>query len=87
VAELAAQFAASEAVVACVCSSDKFYAEHAEALATALKGAGARQVLLAGRPGEQREAYQQAGVDEFIFVGGDAVAVLTSVLDEIGAVA
>jgi methylmalonyl-CoA mutase len=87
VAELAERFAASGTAVACLCSSDKLYAEHAEALAAALKAAGARRVLLAGRPGEQREAYQRAGVDEFVFAGGDAVAVLTSVLDEIGAVA
>jgi methylmalonyl-CoA mutase len=85
-AELAARFAASGAAVACLCSSDQLYAEHAEALAAALKSAGARRVLLAGRPGERREAYQRAGVDEFVHAGGDAVAVLTSVLDEIGAV-
>ncbi|MDH6132147.1 methylmalonyl-CoA mutase [Kitasatospora sp. MAA4] len=82
---LAEAFAASGATVACLCSSDKLYAEHAEAAAAALKAAGARRVLLAGRPGgEQRENYQQAGVDGFVFAGCDAVAVLTSVLDEIG---
>lgn len=85
IAELTERFVAGGAAVACLCSSDPLYAEHAEALAAALKSAGARRVLLAGRPGEQREAYQRAGVDEFVFAGGDAVAVLTSVLDEIGA--
>ncbi|WP_035802980.1 methylmalonyl-CoA mutase subunit beta [Kitasatospora mediocidica] len=85
-AALTEAFAASGASTACLCSGDKLYAEHAEAAAIALKAAGARRVLLAGRPGgEQREAYQRAGVDEFVFAGGDAVAVLTSVLDEIGA--
>jgi methylmalonyl-CoA mutase len=81
-AELAREFTASGATVACLCSSDQLYAEHGEAVVAALKGAGARRVLLAGRP---QEAYQRAGVDEFVFAGGDAVAVLTSVLDEIGA--
>ncbi|MFB7664904.1 methylmalonyl-CoA mutase family protein [Kitasatospora sp. NPDC056138] len=81
---LAEAFAASGASVACLCSSDQLYAEHAEEVAAALKAAGARRVLLAGRPGEAREAYQKAGVDEFVFAGCDAVAVLSSVLDEIG---
>ncbi|MBB4893759.1 methylmalonyl-CoA mutase [Streptomyces olivoverticillatus] len=80
----AAAFAGSGATVACLCSSDTLYAEHAEAVAAALKEAGARQVFLAGRPGERREAYRRAGVDEFVFAGGDAVAVLSTVLDRMG---
>ncbi|MFB6893273.1 methylmalonyl-CoA mutase subunit beta [Kitasatospora sp. NPDC056327] len=83
-AALGAAFAASGAPVACLCSSDRLYAEHAGAVAAALKAAGARTVLLAGRPGEQQAAYEAAGVDGFVFAGGDAVAVLTSLLDEIG---
>ncbi|MFJ1706379.1 methylmalonyl-CoA mutase small subunit [Kitasatospora sp. NPDC088346] len=84
-AELAAAFTASGATVAALCSSDALYEEHAETVASALKQAGAGRVLLAGRPaGEQAEAYRQAGVDEFVFAGGDAVAVLTSLLDQIG---
>src|SRR5262249_30082390 len=43
-------FAASGARLACLCSSDAVYAELAEATIGALKAAGARQVLLAGRP-------------------------------------
>ena len=77
-------FAASGAAVACLCSSDKLYAEQASVVAAALKAAGARRVLLAGRPGEHLEAYQQAGVDDYVFVGCDAVAALTTVLDESG---
>ncbi|MFE4604831.1 methylmalonyl-CoA mutase, partial [Kitasatospora indigofera] len=84
-AALAEAFTASGASVACLCSADKLYAEHAEAVAAALKAAGARRVLLAGKPGEHREAYHKAGVDGYVFAGCDAVAVLTSVLDEIGA--
>ncbi|ARZ71334.1 methylmalonyl-CoA mutase small subunit [Streptomyces sp. HU2014] len=85
-AETAADaLARSGATVACLCSSDKLYAEQAAAVATALKAAGARRVFLAGRPGtEEREAYLRAGVDEFVFAGGDAVAVLSSVLDRMG---
>ncbi|MCQ8772031.1 methylmalonyl-CoA mutase small subunit [Streptomyces telluris] len=82
---VAEAFARSGAGVVCLCSSDKLYAEQAEAVAAALKAAGAGRILLAGKPGgEQREAYLRAGVDEFVFAGGDAVAVLSSVLDCIG---
>ncbi|WP_414169890.1 methylmalonyl-CoA mutase small subunit [Streptoverticillium reticulum] len=84
-ATVAEAFARSGADIACLCSSDKLYAEQAEDVAAALKSAGAVRVFLAGRPGtEQREAYVRAGVDEFVFAGGDAVAVLSSVLDRMG---
>ncbi|MQS37151.1 methylmalonyl-CoA mutase family protein [Streptomyces katsurahamanus] len=81
---VAAAFLASGAAVACVCSSDAVYAEQAGPVAEALKAAGARRVYLAGRPGELRESLVRAGVDEFVAVGDDAVAVLTSALDRIG---
>lgn len=83
-ASAAAAFAASGARVACICSSDALYAEQAAPVAEALKAAGARWVFLAGRPGDLRETYEKAGVDEFVVAGGDAVAVLGSVLDRIG---
>ncbi|WP_374119981.1 cobalamin B12-binding domain-containing protein, partial [Streptomyces sp. LS1784] len=79
-AAFAEAFRASGATVACLCSSDALYAEHAAPVAEALKAAGAQRVLLAGRLAEVPD-----GVDEFIFSGGDAVAVLTSLLDQIGA--
>ncbi|AXG76711.1 methylmalonyl-CoA mutase family protein [Streptomyces paludis] len=77
-------FTRSGAAVACLCSSDALYAEGAAPVAEALKSAGAQRVFLAGRPGDLRETYLQAGVDEFVVAGGDAVAVLTSVLDRMG---
>ncbi|MGW2254115.1 methylmalonyl-CoA mutase subunit beta [Kitasatospora sp. NPDC001660] len=77
-AAFAEAFRACGATVACLCSSDALYGEHAAAVAGALKAAGARRVLLAGRLAEA-----PAGVDEFIHAGGDAVAVLTSLLDQI----
>jgi len=82
---LAEAFRASGASMACLCSSDALYAEYAEAAAAALKAAGARRVVLAGRPGDRREAYQGAGVDDFIYAGCDAIAALVAVLDENGA--
>jgi methylmalonyl-CoA mutase len=75
-AALAAAFKASDAELACLCSSDKMYAEHAVAAAKALQAAGARHIYLAGRPGEQETALRNAGVSDFIFAGGDALAML-----------
>jgi methylmalonyl-CoA mutase len=77
---LAEAFRASGARAACICSSDALYAEYGEAAAGALKAAGARYVVLAGRPGDRREAYQSAGVDGFVYLGCDAVAALTAAL-------
>jgi len=76
--EGAEAFAASGAAVACLCSSDALYTEHAASTAAALKDAGAQRVLLAGKPGEW------SAVDGYIFVGCDAIAALTAVLDESG---
>jgi methylmalonyl-CoA mutase len=75
-ASLAAAFKASGATIACLCSSDKVYAEHAAAAAKALQAAGASHIYLAGRPGEQEAALRAAGVGDFIFAGGDALAML-----------
>ncbi|WP_431046528.1 methylmalonyl-CoA mutase small subunit [Streptomyces sp. P1-3] len=81
---VAEAFAASGARIACLCSSDALYAEQAVAVAQRLKAAGALRVYLAGRPGELRETYEQAGVDTFVFAGCDAVEVLSSALDTMG---
>ncbi len=75
-AALAAAFKASGAGVACLCSSDKVYADQAAAAAKALQAAGAKHIYLAGRPGEQEAALRAAGVGDFIFAGGDALAML-----------
>ncbi len=75
-AAAAAAFTASGASTACICSSDPVYAEKAEAAAKALKAAGAKTVLMAGRPGDKEAAFRAAGVDGFLAAGADAVAVL-----------
>ncbi|MFD9335533.1 methylmalonyl-CoA mutase family protein [Streptomyces sp. NPDC060028] len=76
----AAAYAASGADgMAVLCSSDALYEEQAEAVAAALRAAGATTVFLAGRPGTA-----EASVDEYVFAGCDAVAVLSSVLDRMG---
>ena len=75
-ATLAAAFKASAADLVCLCSSDKVYPALAGLAAKALQAAGATHIYLAGRPGEQEAALRAAGVSEFIFAGGDALAVL-----------
>ena len=80
---LAGAFTASGARAACICSSDACYAEHAEAAAATLKRAGARYVVLAGRPSDRRAAYAGAGVDAFVYLGCDALAALTEALDQL----
>lgn len=74
--QLAAAFQASGAALACLCSSDKVYAEHAEAAAKALQTAGARHIYLAGRPAKAEAALRAAGVTGFVFAGDDAIAML-----------
>lgn len=76
-AELAAAFKASDAVFACLCSSDAMYATHAPGTARALQAAGAKHIYLAGRPGDKEADYKAAGVQTFVFAGGDALATLT----------
>jgi len=75
--EIAAAFVASGARVACLCSSDRLYAGHAEAVAAALKDAGAVKVWLAGK-GDYK------GVDGDLYVGCDALGVLQTTFDDLG---
>jgi methylmalonyl-CoA mutase len=75
-AALAAAFRASGAALACLCSQDKVYAAQAIAAAKALQTAGAKHIYLAGRASEQQAALRAAGVNDFIFAGGDALTVL-----------
>jgi methylmalonyl-CoA mutase len=75
-AALAPAFRSSGAALACLCSRDKIYAEHAVIAAQALQAAGAKHIYIAGRPGEHEAAFRSAGVQEFVFAGADVVAVL-----------
>jgi methylmalonyl-CoA mutase len=75
-AALAAAYKTSGADLVCLCSSDKIYGRQAQAAAKALQKANAKHIYLAGRPGEQEAPLRSAGVGEFIYAGGDALAVL-----------
>jgi methylmalonyl-CoA mutase len=76
---------ASDAPLACLCGADETYAGHATAFARAIKAAGAKGLALAGEPGADEAAWRAAGVDEFIFAGGNAVAALQGLYRRIGA--
>jgi methylmalonyl-CoA mutase len=71
-------FTACGASLACLCSSDAVYASEAAAVASALRGAGAKHIYLAGRPGELEPMLRAAGVGAFIHVGCDLLTTLTA---------
>lgn len=66
--------------VACLCGSDERYASEAAEAARQLKAAGARQVVLAGRPGALEAELRAAGVGAFLFIGCDVLATLEDLL-------
>lgn len=76
-AAIARAFRESGTVVACLCSSDRMYGEHAEAVAAALRAAGARRIWLAGK-GDYKE------VDARLYAGCDALDVLRTTFDDLG---
>ncbi|MEV0231443.1 methylmalonyl-CoA mutase family protein [Nonomuraea sp. NPDC050786] len=74
--QIATAYAMSGTPVACLCSSDKLYAQHAPAVAAALRKAGARKVWLAGKG-------KYEGVDGNLYAGCDALAVLRETFDHL----
>jgi methylmalonyl-CoA mutase len=67
-------FAASGASVACLCGSDKSYADEAATAAAALREAGAAHIWLAGKADVD-------GVDGRLHAGCDALAVLRTTVE------
>jgi methylmalonyl-CoA mutase len=78
-----AAFKRSGTKLACLCSSNEVYAREAVDAAKALTAAGASHIYLAGRP-KDRETYEAAGVQSFIYSGCDALATLKAAHDMIG---
>ncbi len=76
----AAQFQSSGTKVACICGRDEDYATHASAVAAALRAAGARRILLAGK----RDATRDDGIDDWIHLGSDLATSLEGVVDALG---
>ena len=69
---VAAAWEQSRAPVAVLCSSDALYAERGEATAAALRAAGARRILVAGR-------VDVPGIDGQLYAGCDALAVIDGI--------
>ena len=77
-AQAASAWAASGSTVAVVCSSDEVYRLQAADTVAALKEAGCRYVLLAGRPDDRW------GADGYIYMGCDALAALRAIHERLG---
>ena len=80
-------FKDSGARIAILCSSDALYPELVPTVAPALKAAGAETLYLAGSPGDNKGIYDAAGVDDYIFMGGEVLGTLTAQLIRLGVIA
>lgn len=85
-AACAEAFRSSGAKIAILCSADPIYEQLAQPAAQALKAAGCSYLFLAGNPGEKKEAYMAAGIDDFIFMGGDVLQTTRSTLARLGVI-
>ena len=79
-----AAFRDSGARIAILCSSDKLYEPHAVPFAQALKAAGCDHLFLAGNPGDKKDTYISAGIDDFIFLGSNVLETLERTLVRLG---
>jgi methylmalonyl-CoA mutase len=77
-------FKKSGAQIAIICSADPIYEEMVPSVAPALKNAGCKYLFLAGNPGENKETFMNAGVDDFIFLGADLLQSLRSTHAKLG---
>lgn len=69
------------APLVCVCGTDERYLAELVDVARTLKDAGCKRIVVAGRPGEHEAAWRAAGVDDFVYVGCDALTSLTHALE------
>ena len=77
------RYRSTGAPIAVLCSSDERYEELAVPVAQALAKTGARRLYLAGRPGEHENPWRAAGIDDFIYIGQNAVTVLGDLVREL----
>lgn len=74
----------SAAEIIVICSTDEKYPELVPIVVNKLKEKGsAARFVLAGYPADQIEEHKANGVDEFIFFGCDAYAILSSLHDKV----
>lgn len=68
-----------------ICSTDETYPELVPPLVAAIKSRNPNvKIILAGYPKDQIEAHKKAGVNDFIFLGADAVEILSRLQSELG---
>jgi methylmalonyl-CoA mutase len=79
------RFAESGATLACLCSSEKVYAAEAVGAARALAAAGASHIYLAGKPGDRRKAWEDAGIGTFLYQGCDTCGLLQDAHEKLAA--
>jgi methylmalonyl-CoA mutase len=77
-------FSASGCDSVVICGSDDQYPDWVPKLAPELRLRGARQLILAGRPGDHQSAYERAGITAFIYMGVDVITTLNDLLDRMG---
>lgn len=78
-------FARSEAKVAVICSMDDNYPALVPALVEGIRSRKPGSlILLAGYPQEQIEAHKKSGVDDFIHIRADVLAVLKNLHSRLG---
>ncbi|MFI8565898.1 methylmalonyl-CoA mutase small subunit [Rhodococcus sp. NPDC078407] len=82
---IAAAVEASGAAISVVCGTDKRYADEASTAVDALRAAGVSQILLAGPEKTFTGIEGPSRPDGFLTAKVDAVAVLTELLDTLGA--
>lgn len=76
---------AHAAPVTVLIAADEAHDALVSTAAPALAGAGARHIVLAGKPGPQEAAYRDAGVTDFVHVGIDTCRFLARILDTLEA--
>jgi methylmalonyl-CoA mutase len=82
--DAASRFAESRAALAILCGPDALYAELGAATVKALVGAGAKHVVVAGKPGELKQALEDAGAGSFLYAGQDLLAALELLHRQLG---
>ena len=84
-AEVAKAAIDSNADVAVICGTDDVYPEIVPEITKAIKAANpGMKVYLAGAPGENKEAFDKAGVDQYIHVGANCYQILKAIQEERG---
>jgi methylmalonyl-CoA mutase len=82
--DIVKDFTSIPSAAAVICSTDAIYEECVAELAQALKKAGAAAVYLAGKGGGYEQSWRDAGVDGFIYIGCDVLAVLKGAHQQLG---